>query len=325
MEVSKKEIPFLDVLVKLKRDPSNSTRLNVSTDIYHKPTDTFNYFPFDSCAPNHIPRNIPYNLARRIALIVSNRVVRDVRLEELRPRLLAQKYPLELINDSIRKAKTYNREELLNTKKKEKDTDNIPLVLDYNPTIKDPSLKIKDTFKNLELLDKISNGQINMPNMIVARRQPPSLLRQLSLSIFRDHDIKIDHNQPKYTKCDSNKCIFCTIVISDDSYTTKNGTVLTRNQAMSCKSMDLLYVLICNNCKEEYVGETGVAINERTNLHRSQIITEEYRNLKVSKHIHRCGNNEFQIFPFHKCYKQCHIYREEMESHYRSIIEPKLH
>ena len=54
METSDHEIPFLDVLVKLLnflRGEGNGK--TVSTDIFHKSTDSFNYFPFHSCAPKH--------------------------------------------------------------------------------------------------------------------------------------------------------------------------------------------------------------------------------------------------------------------------------
>ena len=117
MDASNEHIPFLDVLVKIKTDRLDSRIFHIATDIYHKETDTFDYFPFHSCGPNHIARNIPYNLARRIAMIVSDKHVRDIRLNELKPRLLAKKYPINLIEDSIRKAKTDDREILLNQTK----------------------------------------------------------------------------------------------------------------------------------------------------------------------------------------------------------------
>ena len=119
--------------------------------------------------------------------------------------------------------------------------------------------------------------------------------------------------------------MFCKIVITDSTYTTINGTVLTRNAPMTCKTQDLIYCLICDNCKKEYLGETGIQINERTNLHRNQIKHEKYGKLNVCKHIRTCSNEQFKIFPFHKCYKSCHIYREEMEWKYREEVRPGLH
>ena len=76
----------------------------------------------------------------------------------------------------------------------------------------------------------------------------------------------------------------------------------------------------------EYIGETGRTIAERTNLHRSQIKIEKYRKLIVSNHVSSCGNgNRFKIFPFHKCSKGDHIYREEVEGRFRAIVRPDLH
>ena len=93
---------------------------SIETDIYHRPTDTFNYFSFDSCAPRHIARNIPYNLARRISTIISCPKKRDIRLSELKPCLLAKKYPEKLVDDSIKYAKSLDRTILLEVSRKQK-------------------------------------------------------------------------------------------------------------------------------------------------------------------------------------------------------------
>ena len=130
-----------------------------------------------------------------------------------------------------------------------------------------------------------------------------------------------DTNFPSlFTKCKDIRCMFYKIAIIDGKYKTKNGTILARNCNMTCKTQDLVYVLVCKNCRHEYIVETGLAISERTNLHRNQIIHVRYRVLNVSKHIHNCSNDEFLIFPFFKCNKQCHQYREEQERKFRDLV-----
>ena len=96
----------------------------------------------------NITRNIPYTLARRIALIVSDPKIRDAQLEKLRPRLIDKNYPENHINDSIEKAKTYDRNVLLQYKKQEVDKNSLTLVLDHNPRLIDPSHKLKRPAKN---------------------------------------------------------------------------------------------------------------------------------------------------------------------------------
>ena len=76
MESSNEKLPFLDILVIVKGNA-------ILTDIYHKPTDSKRYVPFNSCHPSHTKRNIPYNLARRVATIISDKSLRDRRLREM--------------------------------------------------------------------------------------------------------------------------------------------------------------------------------------------------------------------------------------------------
>ena len=164
MEVSKKNIAFLDVKVilhKLQNNDSGASlpQYSIETDIYHKPTDTFNYFSFDSCAPRHIARNIPYNLTRRIATIVSCPEKRDIRLAELKLRLISKKDPESLIDDSIKKAKSLDRNILLETSAKPKNNYIVTLVLDYNPRVVDPSSRVRDCCKALSLTENVKNAK----------------------------------------------------------------------------------------------------------------------------------------------------------------------
>ena len=44
---------FLQILLGVKNN-------KIITDIYYKPTDTFQFLPFTSCHPKHIKKNVPY-------------------------------------------------------------------------------------------------------------------------------------------------------------------------------------------------------------------------------------------------------------------------
>ena len=89
-------INFLDINLTLKNN-------YIETDIYFKPCSSKYYLPFNSFHPRHTKRNIPYNLAKRITTIVSNNHTRTLRLAELKQILLSQLYPINLINDAIKK------------------------------------------------------------------------------------------------------------------------------------------------------------------------------------------------------------------------------
>ena len=68
---------LLDVKIILLEDNS------VETDIYYKSKNTYDYLPCDSANPNHTKNNIPYNLAKRIIVFVSNPEKVTIRLDEL--------------------------------------------------------------------------------------------------------------------------------------------------------------------------------------------------------------------------------------------------
>ena len=55
------------------------------------------------------------------------------------------------------------------------------------------------------------------------------------------------------------------------------------------------FFMICKNCSGEYVGETGIPINERTNLHRSRIENEKNHKLDISQYIGNNKNLKFTI------------------------------
>ncbi|KAL5255370.1 hypothetical protein ACHWQZ_G014702 [Mnemiopsis leidyi] len=327
METSKEEVPFLDVMVKMVPNIHDGSLKMFECDIYHKPTDAFNYFNFESCAPGHIPRNVPYNLARRIATIVSKITWRKKRLEQLRPRLKNKGYPERLIDDAIAKAMTLKREDLINTKRTRIKEKQLTLVIDYYPNYEDPATKIREICnQTFPMTDKGKAGKLQTPKIIAARRQPPNLGRILSLNQTRDHTTSGNNKEGVFTKCQDKRCKLCTLnVIPDKTYTTKNGTKLTRRTNMNCKTRDLIYMLICPTCKKEYIGETGIQLNSRMNLHRNQMNNPQYRILNVSKHLNYCGNNNFKVFPFLKCHQNCYINREETEKHWRNIVQPELH
>lgn len=84
IEISEKELPFLDILV-IKEG------MKITTDLYYKKTDPHQYLIFDSCHPSHTKRNIAFNMAWRICTIVVDEERWKTRLSELKIFLTIQK------------------------------------------------------------------------------------------------------------------------------------------------------------------------------------------------------------------------------------------
>ena len=89
------DINFLDINIKIVDN-------QLYFDIYHKPTNSFNYLKYNSCHPSHTKNSISLSLARRIIRIVTDN--RDYRLEELRQNLLKRNHPEKIMNYSFTKS-----------------------------------------------------------------------------------------------------------------------------------------------------------------------------------------------------------------------------
>ena len=67
-------INFSDVLITLHSDRT------IETEIYYKDTSAHDYLPYGSTHPDHSKDNVPYNLAKRIIVFVSNEQKIEYRL-----------------------------------------------------------------------------------------------------------------------------------------------------------------------------------------------------------------------------------------------------
>ena len=68
----------------------------------------------------------------------------------------------------------------------------------------------------------------------------------------------------------------------------------------TCDSFNLANVVICDKCKEKYIGDTGegkTKLRDGVRVYRQHIRQPQYQQLKVEGHLSVCGNGEFEIFP----------------------------
>ena len=95
-------------------------------DIYNKPTDSKKYVPFTSNHLRSCLRNIPFCLARRICTIVEEE---DMKLKQLIELKISkqQKYPIALIENSIKRALQIPLNELRKPKKGSRRNNTLPL------------------------------------------------------------------------------------------------------------------------------------------------------------------------------------------------------
>ena len=93
------KLNFLDITVILHETGK------IKTDIYYKETNSHDYLSYHSHHPEHIKKNIPYNLAKRIIIFCSDGNTEKSRLQELEKWLLQCDYPPNIIKKAFHNAK----------------------------------------------------------------------------------------------------------------------------------------------------------------------------------------------------------------------------
>ena len=303
-------VPFLDVDLWIEND-------KLVTDIYSKNTDTFNYLPFSSSHPRHCARNIPYSLARRIKGIVSDPIKVDVRMQEMKQRLIKKGYPGRIIDDGINKAVQLSRETIIKCNGRNGDSPqqfiNKPVyyVTTYNSTIDDSMPSIKSTIAGFN-----TTRQGKPPVEIKASyRRSPSL---------KDHLMFRKTGKKKVIKCGKN-CIFCQYIKEGESLKLKNGMIVTTNGDFECGSRNVLYIATCAGCGESYLGETGDKLLTRWTVHRQQAKLEPINApVQADVHFRLCGKNNYTVFPFFRPRINDINLRRRYEERFIKKFRPKL-
>ena len=309
---SPNEQPFLDVMVQNKDG-------RLETDIYYKETDSKQYLLFTSCHPRHTKQSIPYNLARRLRTIISEQNTLEIRLNELKSFLLTQKYPKKLIQSVIDRAMQLDQKTLRNVTEKTSESV-ITYVSTHNP--KNPEIFNVINF-NLPILqeDPKMNKVLSNFKLIKSKRQPNNLKRLLTKAKFNhnsNHEVK---------RCNRPNCGLCIHLLESNSFEFNCGKRFFVHESMTFEVKNVVYVMKCRGCGDEYIGETGNFLRRRVTVHNQQIRDPNTRILFVSEHLNICAQQmspKYHIFPFYKMYSDSTSLRRAKEHNFIKLLKPKL-
>ena len=242
IEIQQREIPFLDVLV-----IKNGTSLQ--TDVYFKQTDTHNYLPFHSCHPRGTKHNIPYNLALRLQMLVSDTKQREVRFQELRTLLIAKGYPENLIANGINQAKQHSRESLLQEKEKSDMQDIVTYSTIHNPNNAQISNIIKDTYRGIQSTTSLQRS-FNNRRIILANRRSQNIKELVTRAAY--YNSNTDTTKCSIKKC-GKKCVTCSHLVetSEVKFKTSDEPFMLKHN-FSCNSRNLIYLIVCE-CMDHFI------------------------------------------------------------------------
>ena len=121
-------------------------------------------------------------------------------------------------------------------------------------------------------MSNVFNGK----KLINSMRQVPNLERLLCKSKFMLLEEHFHVNA-----CGKN-CLCCPYLLKASSYLFKsvNNVFFLKSNSI-CESRNLIYVVICQGCQEEHIGETGCLVKERISVYRQHIRQPQYQQIKV--------------------------------------------
>ena len=269
-----KRLNFLDISILLH---SNGI---IETDIYFKPTNTHDYLQFHSQHPEHIKKNIPYNLAKKIIVFCTSPHTEKLRLNELKDSLLKCEYPLSVINKAIHNASLQGPSNDPSKKPKV-----LPFVTSYNCDLdsKRTISLAKDQFENAR--DNRIKEVFQDYTPILALKQPANILRQITRAKFTTEEKDIEKG---IFKCSNLRCKICIKYLQEcKSFVGKNDKRWYVKSHITCHSKFVEYYLVCAFCgKETYTGR-ATDLRERTNNHISDCRTGNTTDI-FDRHVHEC-------------------------------------
>ena len=285
-EHSRSEVVFLDTIVK---------RLDnkLYTDLYTKPTDTHSYLEYTSSHPRHITQNGPYGqfLRLRRNCFFDNDFNRHA--DDMAQHYLKRGYPQDLIKQSRDKAFAVLHHDLIHkSAKKTASESRTPLVITYNRT--NPDL-MGLVHKYWPILQSTTRGATVFKNPPVRAYRRSENLRDI---LVRATLKPLNTQQTKHIQqpCTRQDCQTCKLLKRRNVLPTKDRDMKLA-QNVDCNTNNVVYLLECNKCKKQYVGETKRKFIVRFKEHLADI--RHNRDTPVAKHynLNSHKNNTTLVFP----------------------------
>ena len=274
---SKTSIPFLG----LKMSLSNG---DISTDLHIKSTDRHKFLHHTSSHPDHTKRSIIYSQALRISRICSNKSDFLKHLESMKSWFEVRGYPNKLIEQEIEKVKFFRNGNVLRQRDPRK---GVPFVLTYHPLFKSMGKIIN---KNLYLL--YMNNEVKKvftPKPMISFRSA----KKMSCYLVRAKLYPEERSKGSF-KCGSKRCEVCLNVNETSTFaSTVTGETYIINHKFNCNDKCLVYLLTCNCCKKQYVGQTVDEFRFRWNNYKSNCRKHQRDETCMQQHLyeHFCSSN----------------------------------
>lgn len=269
-------VNFLDVTIIIEDD-------KLSTTLYRKPTDRQQYLHYQSDHPRHCKNSIPYGQAHRFKRICSKDTDFHASSQKLKLVLEKQKYPPHVIDDAIQKARKLQRDDLLMKRPPQHNLQQTHLCLTYSTNFPNVNKILKRHYNILEQSERLKRAFPSAPGVVYRRT------RNLKDTLVNSQ-INTSTSDSSCRPCLKPRCFVCKAMrdTSKASSTQSNFSINIRGN-LTCDSPNVVYLLECNVCGMQYIGQTETPFRIRFNNHRAH--AKSAPNLPLSKHLNLPGHS----------------------------------
>ena len=277
---------FLDITITAKEE-------KLIFDIYHKPTNAFNYLKYTSCHPRHTKNNIALSLGRRIVKICSEN--RESSLDKLKNHLIMCQHPEFIVEDSFAK--------IFQPSEKSLNEEYITFIRTFNPTQNPNYHKIQNCLYNLGHPQMIK--AFGDKKTLCTTRQPKNLKQFLVKAKFQINP-QIPREPRRVGLYPCGRCKYCKLgyiryASQFTLYHRRVPIVWHYTRFFSCDSVKVLYVIFCRVCTSNYIGK-AMTCKSRIAKHASDVRNPHNSQCKkCTNHLRDCSNIEepyFRFYPF---------------------------
>lgn len=274
-QYSPSTVNFLDVNVTVSEG-------KLITKLYRKPTDKQQYLHFQSSHVKHCKTGIPYSQAHRFRRICSKEEDFNDNCKELRSALLKQKYPVEIIDNAIDRARNLNRSDILRGTKTSHDKPQTNLVLTHSASVPKVSSILKKHYNILTQSERLKHIFPEPPRVVYRRNK--NIRDVLTSSKIRTQ------TTGGCSPCGKPRCQICThMSTTDTAVSSASDFRLKIKGNLNCDSSNVVYLLECTVCHLQYIGQTQKSFRSRFNNHKSH--SKTLPSLPLSKHVNLPGHS----------------------------------
>ena len=296
LESSTEHVNYLDINI------SKNTNGCITTKLYCKPTDSHNYLLFSSEHPRHILNGIPYSQFVRVKRLCSKQEDFLSNCYMLSAHFARRGYQRNLIRSALMRADLLERADLLNKQHLLKSN---PIIHPTNTDLERSTFYCITThnplnppiqevvLKNWEILGKTKTTRTILDAKIIfGRRRNKNLLDQLVHASTSSKPIE-DRNVSSCNR--PSTCRYCCrINTSGKIRSTTTGRLYRSMIKVTCQTQNIIYLITCETCKTQYVGQTKNRLLTRFQGHYHDIQNDN--DTTVGRHFNRCPRDKpFQI------------------------------